>query len=541
MIAAIRPMRYSQKTKLLLMVAMTIIAVIAVYTWLVVDLQSRSLNQFNQLIREQAATSLKDEWHRKTRAMSQTVADLLVHPVYTLDIFETNNIVKSIQRQAVVLYIYVVDRGGRVLGDGDRQNRRLGQTLKNDSPPIREIAHAWKRQGVLDVLEISAPLRLGEEILGTVVIGFPTHEIDTGTRKLDRQLDVLFQNSLRDILSKMLAYGAVIVLIGILVAWLVARGMTRPLLKLAEETRKISAGNFDVQLKVDSQDELGALNRSFILMSRELHRREKSLNQARGDLERKKEAAEAANLAKSEFLANMSHELRTPLNHIIGFTELVVGQHFGPLNETQADYLNDVRHSSQHLLELINDILDLSKVEAGKMVVDPTEFPLAEVLQGSLTMVREKSLKRGIRLELDTRRAPEAIRADKRKFKQILYNLLSNAVKFTPDGGTVSLTATRIPGNNGDGPLLEVGVQDTGIGIAGEDLERIFQSFEQVERSAARHFDGTGLGLTLSRRLVELHGGRIAAESEGPGRGSRFVFTLPVDGERGQTRMTGTS
>ena len=541
MIAAIRPMRYSQKTKLLLMVAMTIIAVIAVYTWLVVDLQSRSLNQFHQLIREQAATSLKDEWHHKTRAMSQTVADLLVHPVYTLDIFETNNIVKSIQRQAVVLYIYVVDRGGRVLGDGDRQNRRLGQTLKNDSPPIREIAHAWKRQGVLDVLEISAPLRLGEEILGTVVIGFPTHEIDTGTRKLDRQLDVLFQNSLRDILSKMLAYGAVIVLIGILVAWLVARGMTRPLLKLAEETRKISAGNFDVQLKVDSQDELGALNRSFILMSRELHRREKSLNQARGDLERKKEAAEAANLAKSEFLANMSHELRTPLNHIIGFTELVVDQHFGPLNETQADYLNDVRHSSQHLLELINDILDLSKVEAGKMVVDPTEFPLAEVLQGSLTMVREKSLKRCIRLELDTRRAPEAIRADKRKFKQILYNLLSNAVKFTPDGGKVSLTAAQVPGCNGDGPLLEVGVQDTGIGIAGEDLERIFQSFEQVERSAARHFDGTGLGLTLSRRLVELHGGRIAAESEGPGRGSRFVFTLPVDGERGQTRMTGTS
>ena len=176
---------------------------------------------------------------------------------------------------------------------------------------------------------------------------------------------------------------------------------------------------------------------------------------------------------------------------------------------------------------MINDILDLSKVEAGKMAIEPAEFPLEEVLQGSLTMVKEKSLKHGIRLDMDISQAPEAIRADKRKFKQILYNLLSNAVKFTPDGGQVSLTATTIPASNGDGPRLEVSVEDNGIGIASEDLERIFNTFEQVESSAARNFDGTGLGLALSRRLVELHGGCIWAESEGPGRGCRFVFTLP--------------
>ncbi|MBL0715450.1 MAG: PAS domain S-box protein, partial [Desulfosarcina sp.] len=256
-------------------------------------------------------------------------------------------------------------------------------------------------------------------------------------------------------------------------------------------------------------------------------------------LQQAKMAADKANRAKSKFLANMSHELRTPLNHIIGFTELVVDQHFGPLNETQADYLGDVQQSSHHLLELINDILDLSKVEAGKMAVDKSEIFLEGVLQGSLTMVKEKSLKHGLQLNLDTHRAPAVIQADKRKFKQILYNLLSNAVKFTPDGGEVRLTAVETPGSNGDGPLLEVSVSDTGIGIDAADQERIFDTFEQVESSAARQFEGTGLGLALSRRLVEMHGGRIRVESEGRGRGSRFVFTLPLQDRGLQHPMTG--
>ena len=261
-----------------------------------------------------------------------------------------------------------------------------------------------------------------------------------------------------------------------------------------------------------------------------LKRSQDKITQGRQVLEEKNQALEAAmeraqasDRKKSEFLANMSHELRTPLNHIIGFTELVADRNVGPLNATQEEYLKDVLGSSRHLLSLINDILDLSKVEAGKMDREVSEFPLEGLFRNSLTMVKEKALKHRIALTPHFQEIPAAIRADERKLKKILYNLLSNAVKFTPDGGRVELAARGM-----DGQGVEVTVSDTGIGLAEDDLERIFQSFEQGDNSAGRRYQGTGLGLSLTKRLVELHGGRIWARQRAEGAGAVFSFTIPV-------------
>ncbi len=261
--------------------------------------------------------------------------------------------------------------------------------------------------------------------------------------------------------------------------------------------------------------------------------------------------AEKANRAKSEFLANMSHELRTPLNAIIGFSEVLQGRYFGPLNQDQDEYLGDIHTSGKHLLSLINDILDLSKIEAGKMELCRSQVRLKDLLSGSLVMVNEKALKHGIRLVRCGDGIPEKISADERKLKQILFNLLSNAVKFTPQGGTVTLSARLLSPGKGISsaadreedsipPLgchgsmegkrgLEISVADTGIGISEKDLKRIFNPFEQVDISTSRKYQGTGLGLSLTKNLVELHGGTVWAESEGEGKGSTFKIVIPLE------------
>jgi PAS domain S-box-containing protein len=312
--------------------------------------------------------------------------------------------------------------------------------------------------------------------------------------------------------------------------------------KLAEGRLRLAHEELEARVRNRTAD----LEKSNRLLQIEIAEREK----VEEELRQAKESAETASRSKSDFLANMSHELRTPLNAIIGFSELLLDRESGELNPVQEEYLGDVLQSSRHLLSLINDILDLSKVEAGKMELEIREVSLRELLEGSLVMVKEKALKHRIDLSTELDGIPDVVRGDDRKLKQVVFNLLSNAVKFTPDGGRLVLRGALLcqregqwmPRNrhreidreergpavapNGSGVLISV--EDTGIGICKENLERIFFPFEQVEGSANRRYQGTGLGLSVSRRIVELHGGTIWAESAGLGKGSTFRFLIPL-------------
>ncbi len=241
-----------------------------------------------------------------------------------------------------------------------------------------------------------------------------------------------------------------------------------------------------------------------------------------------KKQAEAASKAKSDFLANMSHELRTPLNAVIGFAEILTDESYGPVNDKQREFLNDIGQSGKHLLSLINDILDLAKVEAGKIELELGRFELKPALENSLSMIKEKVLKHGIMLVKEIEDIG-IIEADERKFKQIMFNLLSNAAKFTPDGGRIRVKGqvARASGARGV-ECVEVSVRDTGIGIEEKDREKVFAEFEQIDTAKRRKYAGTGLGMPLTKKLVELHGGRIWFESAGKDKGTTFYFTLPL-------------
>jgi signal transduction histidine kinase len=239
-------------------------------------------------------------------------------------------------------------------------------------------------------------------------------------------------------------------------------------------------------------------------------------------LQAKTEQLEVASRHKSEFLANMSHELRTPLNAIIGFSEVLVEQMFGEVNAKQMEYLKDIHGSGQHLLTLINDVLDLSKIEAGHMELELSELDLGDLLEHTLALVRERAARNGLTLALDVPPDLPPWVADARKIKQVLLNLLSNAVKFTPAGGSVTLAARL-----GDAGAVEIAVTDNGVGIAPQDQAAVFEAFRQASGSYLRKSEGTGLGLALAQRFVELHGGTLDLRSA-PGQGSTFTFTLPA-------------
>jgi signal transduction histidine kinase len=300
------------------------------------------------------------------------------------------------------------------------------------------------------------------------------------------------------------AAGAIVLalLLGFVLSW----SVIGPIQQIDTRLAAVASGDFSGHVEVDNRDELGALGANVNRMNDELRRLYTEL--------------EAASQHKSEFLANMSHELRTPLNAIIGFSQVLRDEMVGSVNEKQAEYLDDIISSGNHLLSLINDVLDLSKVEAGQVELEVHPFSLREALERGVVMVRERATEEGVRVAFAADPEVDVVDGDERRIKQVIFNLLSNAVKFTPSGGEIDVSATRLNGE------VRVSVADTGPGVAPEDRDRIFEEFQQSETGVGQR-EGTGLGLALSKRFVELHGGRIWLESE-LGRGSTFTFALPT-------------
>jgi signal transduction histidine kinase len=307
-----------------------------------------------------------------------------------------------------------------------------------------------------------------------------------------------------------IAVAAGSVVLALLLGFALSWSLITPLRRTEERLAEIAAGDFSRHVEVPNRDEIGVLAANVNRMNDELGRLYRDL--------------ETVSRHKSDFLSNMSHELRTPLNAIIGFSEVLREEMFGELNDQQRAYVDDVLEAGRHLLSLINDVLDLAKIEAGRMELDLSEVSIREVLRSGVTMHGERASRGGIALELAAGADDITVEADERRVRQVVFNLVSNAIKFTPPEGRVDVSA-RVTDR-----VVEVAVADTGPGIRPDDFDLIFEEFEQGTGNPGNRVGGTGLGLPLSRKFVELHGGRLWVEST-VGAGSTFRFTLPAGQE----------
>lgn len=325
-----------------------------------------------------------------------------------------------------------------------------------------------------------------------------------------------------------------VLIISYLLAISLQRTISKPILNLAETARQVSIRkDFSIRAKLlgdaekDGNNELVILTNSFNEMITEIGARDQRLKQQNTELERAKETAESANRAKSQFLANISHELRTPLNAIIGFSSILMNQLFGPLGDQKYwEYSKDINESGTHLLDIINDILDLSKAEAGKLTLNYEEVHVAKSINKCITILAERAEKGKVTITTDLPKMLPPLVADRLRFIQILLNIISNAVKFTPEGGKIDIVV-RAKETEGEATHFVITVQDTGIGMSKADVDKAFQSFGQVDSGLNRKYEGTGLGLPLTKKLMELHHAHINLQSE-LGKGTLVTLAFPA-------------
>ena len=438
---------------------------------------------------------------------------------------DLGSVVDAIRRAQIGIagYAYAVDSSGHVIAHTANNSLVLADTNLATLPQVGAalVSAAPGHGAVTD----------GRDPQGTEVLSAYERVDPPGWRVfVEEPLSVAFA-PIQAAIWRTVGLLIVFLLVAIATSVILARNLAKPIEAIQAAASKIGSGSLDQRIDVSSRDELGALadefNRmtarlqaSYAGLEQQVQERTHELARALADLDEKSRELEAASHHKSEFLANMSHELRTPLNAISGFSQVLRKQLFGEINEKQAEYLDDILGSARHLVSLIDDVLDLSKVEAGQVELKVEPFSLPAALERGVVMVREGAANGGIRISLSSDPGIESVSGDERRVRQVVFNLLSNAVKFTPAGGTINVAATRFDGE------VRVSVSDSGPGIAPEDQALIFEEFQQAAAGKEQR-EGTGLGLALSKRLVELHGGRIWVDSE-LGKGSTFVFTLPA-------------
>ncbi len=484
-----RPKRFPIAYKLALAITILITGSMALLGVVIVKTQTQffrsQIDAFGRTVVNQMAESAKEM--------------ILSNDTLGLKVLTTN--LASDER---ILGTAIFDHKGKLLAQSG-VTPEVSSSLDLSAPPMDWQWHEPSGTSV-SLVSFTSPVRFQDMVVGHVLITFSRSSIYRW-----------LQNSVRHISIATL----LMIVLAIGMSFVMSRRFSRPIHRLVEASRAIGEGHFDYRIQERRADEIGYLMAAFNSMAEGLleNRRIRERSQ---ELEALNAQLLAASRAKSQFLATMSHELRTPLTAIIGFSELLEDQR--SLTEKQLRYVQNIWTSGRHLLELINDILDLSKVEAGKLELRFEPFLVREALEATLTTIQPQAEAKRLQLVLDETGCRETMVADLRRFKQVVYNLLSNAVKFTPEGGQVTLTARR------NGEFLEIVVQDTGIGIKAEDMPKLFQEFIQLDASLARRHQGTGLGLALTKKLVELHGGTIQADSPGEGQGSTFTFTLLRNG-----------
>jgi signal transduction histidine kinase/CheY-like chemotaxis protein len=539
---------------------------ITAYISLIVILTAAVLGWF--LVRRQVH-EISGHLKEKGAVLGRNVASASEYGVLTGNNTIIDNIIDGLIKEKDVVYCIIYNIDGKPLASTKTLPRHISgisptaayeiteRALKTDSLLIQSYTKDERETPVYDIaapiIMEKTPALSGEE----VILGVGEHNeaqpiqekigvtrIGISLEEMNKEISLARRTIAGVTLSvALLAIAVTIFLVGLIV---------NPVRQLAAATQRVASGDLDKPVIIRTNDEIGELGSSFNKMTEDLKRyrnelkeynrtlehkveeRTKALRLMNEELYRANRQLEAVSNMKSEFLANMSHELRTPLNAIIGFSEVLCEQAFGNLNDKQLKYANNVVNSGKHLLHLINEILDLAKVESGKMDLHPEVFAVNNAIAELVTFAQGLAVKKEITIR--RRFSPKllTINADLKKFKQIFYNLLSNAIKFTPEGGTIEIITDCVGDFEMSGNdqfirrrYAEFCVKDNGIGISEEDKQRVFKEFQQVDGSYSRQYEGTGLGLALTKKLVELHGGSIWVESE-RGKGSAFYFTIPI-------------